>query len=274
MADDTQNTEQTATDTKAAAAPAPAPAPQKQAAAPAPAKQDAPKQAAQSQEAQKAADKAADDAAAEQAAAEKKAAEEAQAAADQKAADEAAAAEQAAKDAAAAQEAADAAATAAAPATIGSTIEVPADEPAIDYDAQHLTMIRAKLDQYVSLMGAAIPVDPKAGAQHQLKLYRTITEVLGMEGNKFNRAWSEILSTANAQRDGAFAEIRVFRFFDGLKLENSEKRVFQNLLHLIIHTADPKGRASMIKNNLDMASVTKDIPVPNAADKLYGYYAA
>lgn len=139
-------------------------------------------------------------------------------------------------------------------------------------DATQLDMYRMRLDDYIASMGRAVPVTPKDGAVHQLRLYRLITEILRQEGTVFTRAWSDLLAKVHGEARGAFSADRAFRFFDQLKLENAEIRVFTNLLHLIIHTADPMGRPTMLKN-IDMGSVTVNVPVPGAADKLTSFYA-
>jgi hypothetical protein len=129
------------------------------------------------------------------------------------------------------------------------------------------------MDDYIAKMGKAVPVNPTDGAGHQLRLYRLLIQILKQEGSVFNKAWGDFLARVHAEREGAFHELRVFRFFSSLKqLEVKEQRVFQNLLHLAIHTADPKARQLGLKS-MDLASVTKDIPVANAADKIHGYYA-
>lgn len=143
---------------------------------------------------------------------------------------------------------------------------------ASDTHASLLDMFRHRLDEYIANMGRAVAVTPKDGAAHQLRLQRLIMEILRQDGTVFTRAWSDLLAKAHGEAQGAFNEMRIFRFFDKLKLEAAEARVFQNLLHLIIHTADPKGRGVMLKN-IDLGSCTSNIPVPGAADKLISFYA-
>lgn len=141
-----------------------------------------------------------------------------------------------------------------------------------DADSDQLAGYRHRADDYIANMGHAVPVTPKDGAAYQLRLYRLIIDILRQDGTVFTRAWSDLLAKVHAESHGAFREDRAFRFFDRLKLENAESRVFTNLLHLIIHTADPRGRVTMMKN-IDMGSLTANVPVPGAADKLTSFYA-
>ncbi len=139
-------------------------------------------------------------------------------------------------------------------------------------DARTLQGLKEITDAYVAKMGAAVPVNPIHGAQHQQGLFKHIESMLKLDGMVFTRAWSDFLAKVHAERDGAFHESRVFRFFDQIKLDTEQSRVFQNLLHLVIHTADPKGRQTALKH-LDLGSVTKGIAVPGATDKIIGYYS-
>lgn len=143
---------------------------------------------------------------------------------------------------------------------------------ASDLDAQHLDLLKARLDTYAAKMGRAVPVTPEQGAIHQAGLWRHLKEILSLEGSKFTKAWTDLLAKVHEERDSAFHEIRAFRFIDRIKqFEQKEARAFGNLLHLIINTADPKGRQTAMKS-IDLASVAKDVPVANAVDKLHSYY--
>lgn len=134
-----------------------------------------------------------------------------------------------------------------------------------------LAGFRHRMDEYIAAMGAAVPVVPKDGAMIQLRLYRLILEILRQEGTVFTRAWSDLLARVHGAAHGAFKPSRAFRFFELVKLDKREARVFHNLLHLILHTADPKARPTMLKH-IDMGSVTANIPVARADDKLISFY--
>jgi hypothetical protein len=142
---------------------------------------------------------------------------------------------------------------------------------ATDADAHTLELFRQRMDEYIKAMGKGKPMDAKTGAPWQRKLFAIIDQILKLEGTVFYRAWSDLLAKVAANRDGAFHESYVQRFFPETKLEKAKLRVYQNLIHLIIHTADPKGRQQMLKM-IDIASVTANLNIPGAADKLYAYY--
>jgi hypothetical protein len=134
-----------------------------------------------------------------------------------------------------------------------------------------LELFRNRVDEYINAMGRGRPVASDVGAQWQRKLFTIIDQILKLQGVMFNKAWTDLLTKVQANRQGAFSEKMAFRFLDKTKVDKAQMRNYQNLIHLIIHTADPLGRQKMLKL-IDIASVTRNLQIPGAADKLYAYY--
>jgi hypothetical protein len=138
-------------------------------------------------------------------------------------------------------------------------------------DEQVLEVIGHRLDAYIAKMRKGVPVKPAQGAVNQKELFAIIDQILKLDGAVFNRAWSLLLSKALAERHGAFHEGHAYRFFEQTKLDARTLLKYRDLVHLVIHTCDPKSRQKMLKL-VSVASVTKDLDIAGAADKLYGYY--
>jgi len=134
-----------------------------------------------------------------------------------------------------------------------------------------LEMFRQRVSEYSEAMGRGKPMNATAGAQWQRKLFLIVDQILKLQGTLFNKAWSDLLAKALVERESAFHEHYAFRFFDKTNVDKTQLRVYQSLIHLIIHTADPKSRQQMLKL-IDIASVTRSLSIPGASDKLYAYY--
>lgn len=140
-----------------------------------------------------------------------------------------------------------------------------------DQDATTLEIFRHQIDEYTAHMGRAVPVTREAGGQHQRRFFQLLERILKLQGTVFNRAWSDLLAKVDAERDGAFHELRAYRFMDHTKLDREQIRIFSNLMHLLISTANPQGRRQMLKL-IDLASITKNIPIEGASDRIHAYY--
>lgn len=136
-----------------------------------------------------------------------------------------------------------------------------------------LEMLRGQLDDYIAHMGKAVPVTKEVGGAWQRRFFQLLERIMKLEGSVFNRAWSDLLARVLSERKGAFHESRAFRFMETSKLDNDQIRIFSNLIHLVINTADPQGRQQMLKM-IDISSVTKDLPIEGASDKIQAYYLA
>lgn len=140
-----------------------------------------------------------------------------------------------------------------------------------DADASVLEMFNHRVDEYIAAMKVGKPVDGPTGGQWQKKLFAIIDQILKLEGTVFFKAWSNLLAKVNENRKGVFSEAHAFRFTNQMKLDAAELRRFQLLIHLIIHTADPKGRQQMLKM-IEITRVTETLRIPGASDRLYAYY--
>ena len=166
-----------------------------------------------------------------------------------------------------------------APPATDAVTEAPADAPAeapsyqqSDIDAGILSGFKHRLEEYCQAMGRSVPVSPARGSQHQHNLYRLFLDILRQDGNLFTKAWSDLLAGVYEQRNGCFDPLYANRFVNEIKaLGKTELRVFQNLMHLACITADRKSRAQMLKT-VDFTSVTANVPVPGAFEKLHGFY--
>lgn len=136
-----------------------------------------------------------------------------------------------------------------------------------------LAGLRDRADQYVKAMSRSMPMNAAKGARMQLDLYRLILDILRQEGPVFMKAWSDFLAVVHEHSENAFSEPYAYRFINEIAaLSAAERRSFINLLHLALVTADPKSRGLMLRS-VDMKSVTANIPLPNAADKLISFYS-
>lgn len=158
----------------------------------------------------------------------------------------------------------------------GSLVETQshASLQANDPDAQRLAIFTHQLQEYAEKMGASVPMTEAQGVPNQKALYRTLVQILSLEGSAFYKGWSLFLKTVHAHRQGAFHETRAYRYFDRLKpMEPKEVVAFRHLLHLGLMTADPKGRFQALKLlNLEHLVKTLNLPIPNVGEKLLGYY--
>jgi hypothetical protein len=135
-----------------------------------------------------------------------------------------------------------------------------------------LAGFKHRLEEYCTAMGRGVPITAVKGSVHQLNLYRLFLDILRQDGNLFTKAWSDLLAGIHAQRDGCFDTLYAARFINEIKsLSKPELRVFMNLMHLARITADRKSRMQMLKT-VDFTSVTSNIPVPGAFEKLHGFY--
>lgn len=138
-------------------------------------------------------------------------------------------------------------------------------------DRHILEIIGHRLDEYAAKMAKGVPLKSAQGALEQKKLFSLLDMILRMNGVSFMKAWSIFLQKVHAERAGVFSEAYAYRFYEHTGVEPKALRTYRNLVHLAMHTAEPKSRQRMLRF-VDIKTVTADLRIPGAADKLYSYY--
>lgn len=131
----------------------------------------------------------------------------------------------------------------------------------------------ASLEDYITNMDPKRPISASEGAAWQVRLWRLIQGVMKKEGSDFHAYYGDMLKKINEHRDGVFHERSVFRFFDTIALPAQERTNFQNMLHLMITTADPAKRNHSIKQ-VDLAKVTQGFRDEQTRQKLESFYSS
>lgn len=160
---------------------------------------------------------------------------------------------------------------------VGSLVDAGKNIPAQRTQALHdqLHVIHTELSKYVEHMAPSVPVNAETGAMYQKSLYRTLVATLKLPDEIFAQGWGIVLDIAHRHRSGAFDEARIYRFFEHLRpMGHQEVDGFRNLLHLIINTADPKGRAIALKQ-IDLQGLASRLHLGNsrAGERLVAYYS-
>ena len=97
------------------------------------------------------------------------------------------------------------------------------------------------LEGYISNMAPGKPVDEKAGASHQLTLWRTLQSVVERSaGDEFRTLFSLLLDIVaeHQHKRGVFYDKFVFRFADQLTFSRDEQKSFLALLNVLVLTAN------------------------------------
>ena len=79
-----------------------------------------------------------------------------------------------------------------------------------------------------------------------MRLFRCIEGILRQEGAEFFQQLNYLLAVFKENRDGAFSERYLFRFWDNLALSQRDRTLFERLLNLFVITRrclSDKGKA-------------------------------
>ncbi len=134
-------------------------------------------------------------------------------------------------------------------------------------------ILREQLDVYVERMAINMPMTPEGAALHQLNLFNVMNGVMALEGQEFVAEMDHLLSVILTHRDTVFNEYYVFRGLEFLRLTNSQRILFQRLVHLFINTCDPQTRGiSLLAVDLNAALAS---PLEDAKQqRVMAYYTA
>lgn len=109
-------------------------------------------------------------------------------------------------------------------------------------DNLKLTIIQANLDEYTKNMGPGQVVTATVGKVQQTALWRTIEQVLKLEGPEFLKGFELLLAWVAQNRTYALNDKNVYRFFGELSLSDVDRKNFNRLLNLLVATCDPATR--------------------------------
>lgn len=109
-------------------------------------------------------------------------------------------------------------------------------------DNLKLTIIQANLDEYTKNMGPGQVVTATVGKVQQTALWRTIEQVLKLEGPEFLKGFELLLAWVAQNRSYAMNDKNVYRFFGELSLSEVDRKNFNRLLNLLVATCDPATR--------------------------------
>lgn len=133
------------------------------------------------------------------------------------------------------------------------------------------TMIDQNLSSYADRMKVGKPITEAEAAGCQQLFFHTLTRILRMDGREFVASWTKVLDFVNEHRAGLFAPERAYRGLAQMSLTKRECKTFEQLMNLVIRTADPATRfAQAGKVNFEV--VMRDIADEAIRQKLLGYY--
>jgi hypothetical protein len=101
------------------------------------------------------------------------------------------------------------------------------------------------IEGYITSMTPGKPVEDKAGATHQLTLWRTLQSVVERSaGDEFRNLFSLVLDIVaeHQHKRGVFQDKYVFRFVEHLTFSAEEQKSFLALLNLMVLTANRNTR--------------------------------
>jgi hypothetical protein len=127
-----------------------------------------------------------------------------------------------------------------------------------DYIEEELPMsllfVKSNLDNYAVVMGKGAPVTEQGAGQAQALLYNTFSRVLRLEGRLFVDGWTMILDFVSANRNTMFDERNSYRGVAVTTLSDRDRRNHEQLLNLVIKTANPESRyAEAVNTNFTVA---------------------
>lgn len=129
----------------------------------------------------------------------------------------------------------------------------------------------AELAEYLKAMAPGRQMDPLKGAQHQVSLYRTLQLLLNQSGDEFPKVFGTLLKVFDEHSLGALGGQRVFRFTDNIALSRDDRFGFERLLNLLVHTANPQGRAAAVKT-IDFPRTLQFGVTEDTRRKILGYF--
>jgi len=132
-------------------------------------------------------------------------------------------------------------------------------------------IIKSNLDEYFKGMGPGRRVSEADAAGYQTLMYNTLVRVLAMRGREFTDSWGEVLDFVNANLKTMFDAGRAFRGIGQLNLSSRDRKNFEQLMNLLIKTANPATRYQQAKNT-SFETVLRDMPSEEIRQQLLAFY--
>ena len=145
-------------------------------------------------------------------------------------------------------------------------------EAAAETISVSMGFMQQELGEYVKVMRPGYPVPAEQGVQNQMRLFRCIEGILRQEGAEFFQQLNYLLAVFKENRDGAFSERYLFRFWDNLALSQRDRTLFERLLNLFVITADHTSRADAVKH-VDLNKTVQLITSGPAQERMFQFYA-
>lgn len=145
-------------------------------------------------------------------------------------------------------------------------------EAAAETISVSMGFMQQELGEYVKVMRPGYPVPAEQGVQNQMRLFRCIESILRQEGAEFFQQLNYLLTVFKENRDGAFSERYLFRFWDNLALSQRDRTLFERLLNLFVITADHTSRADAVKH-VDLNKTVQLITSGPAQERMFQFYA-
>lgn len=132
-------------------------------------------------------------------------------------------------------------------------------------------IIKSNLDEYFKGMGPSRRVSEADAASYQTLMYNTLVRILAMRGREFTDSWGEVLDFVNANLKTMFDAGRAFRGIGQLNLSSRDRKNFEQLMNLLIKTANPATRYQQAKNT-SFETVLRDMPSEEIRQQLLAFY--
>ena len=145
-------------------------------------------------------------------------------------------------------------------------------EAAAETISVSMGFMQQELGEYVKVMRPGYPVPAEQGIQNQMRLFRCIEGILRQEGAEFFQQLNYLLAVFKENRDGAFSERYLFRFWDNLALSQRDRTLFERLLNLFVITADHTSRADAVKH-VDLNKTVQLITSGPAQERVFQFSA-
>lgn len=139
--------------------------------------------------------------------------------------------------------------------------------------SSYFSRLEYMLEQYVTNMAPGKTQTPQSGAANQRSLLGIYTHVLSADAADVKQAFDLLLGKIQQYRSTVFSETMVYRFFDKLNLGQQESKLFEQLTHLFINTANPASRAAALQQ-ISLNQVAKNLSVPKHLTNLSTYYSS
>lgn len=132
--------------------------------------------------------------------------------------------------------------------------------------------VKDRLAEYVEKMAPGRPISTQDGAFQQRQLWQgVICHLLKQPAQVFIIGWAEFLKVVNENRKGCFSAGYINRFQDDLRLNMSERRNLQRLLHLAYVTADGGTRRLAMKQ-VDIHQILAGLTDEAQRQKVIAFY--